>query len=81
MKDLVIGVPPTRKKEGLTQAKIILVISYGRRIPVCEQYNTISPKFAKMMHHCFSKTFDLNINPHVRQVGKDRDPSQKYFSV
>lgn len=29
------------------------------------------------MHNCFSKAFDLNMNPHNRQFFQDRDPSQK----
>ena len=74
---LSYGCTKKGKKEGSTQAKFMVAISYDRGVVMCEQFKTISgPKFAKMMDNCLPEVFDLSINSHDRRFLQDGDPSQ-----
>ena len=65
------------KKEGSTQAKFMVAISYDQGVVMCEQYKLISgPKSAKMMDNCLPKAFDLSIIPHDRRFVQVGDRSQ-----
>ena len=65
------------KKEGTTQAKFMVAISYDRGVVMCEQYTNITgPKFAKMMDNCLPQAFALSVNPHDKRILQDGDPSQ-----
>ena len=65
------------KKEGTTQARFMVAISYERGVVMCEQYDSIDgPTFAKMMDNCIPQAFALSINPHGNLFVQDGDPSQ-----
>lgn len=74
---LSYGCTAKGKKEGSTQVKFMVAISYDRGVVLCEQYKQISgPKYAKMCDECLPQAFDLSINPRDRRFVQDGDPSQ-----
>ena len=66
------------KKEGSTQAKFMVAISYGRGVISCEQYTgrINGEKFAEYVRGGFDEIFELSSNPRARRFLQDGDPSQ-----
>ena len=66
------------KKEGSTQAKFMVAITYNKGVVTCERYEgSISgSKFAKLCDNHFPQAFMLSANPHDKLFLQDGDPSQ-----
>lgn len=75
---LSLGCTAKGRKEGETQAKFMVGISYNRGVVICEQYHgSISgDMFARIVDNCFPQAFNLSINPFDRRFLQDGDPSQ-----
>ena len=66
------------KKEGSTQAKFMVAITYNKGVVKCERYEgSISgSKFAKLYDNHFPQAFMLSANRHDKLFLQDGDPSQ-----
>jgi len=75
---LAFGCTAKGKKEGTTQAKFMVAISYTRGVVLCEQYfgRINGEKFCRLVDRCFPQAFHLSINPYDKLFLQDGDPSQ-----
>ena len=65
---LYLGCTAKGRKEGETQAKFMVAISYNRGVVMCQQYSDgiSGDKFARIVDKHFPQAFNLSINQPVR---------------
>ena len=75
---LSYGCTAKGKKEGSTQIKFMVAISYQHGVVLCEQYeNRLSGStFSKMIRQKFPLAFMLSINPKSKRILQDGCPVQ-----
>ena len=73
-----LGCRSKGKKEGTTQGKFMVAISYNCSVVLCEQLTKrMNGKlFAKLVRHYFPLAFNLSINPKSKRVLQDDCPIQ-----
>lgn len=75
---LTIGCTAKGKKEGSTQIKFMVAISFQQGVVLCEQYENrlCGRKFSTMVRRKFPVAFTLSINPKSKRILQDGCPVQ-----
>lgn len=74
---LSYGCTTKGKKEGSTQKKFLVAISYNKGVVLCEEYEKLNGrKYSRMVKKFFPLAFNISVNPKSKRLLQDGCPIQ-----
>lgn len=74
---LNLGCTAKGKKEGSTQVKFLVAISYKSGVVLCQEYEKLNgARYARMIKKLFPLAFSISINPQAKRLLQDGCPIQ-----